>query len=55
MKKLLRTKLYNSSRSTILVLILYPYEVVLKVQILNVRNSNITFLEWMISNEKVIK
>jgi len=54
MKKLLTTKLHNFSRSTTFVLVVSPFEDILKIQISNLRNSNIIFLDKMISNEKVV-
>jgi hypothetical protein len=54
MKKFSTTKFYNFSRSTTFVQVISPSEVVLKIQILNFRNSYIVFLEKMISNEKVV-
>jgi hypothetical protein len=43
MKKLPTTKLYNFSRSTTFVLVVSPSEVIQKIQISSVRNSNIIF------------
>jgi hypothetical protein len=54
MKKLSTTKLHNFSRSTTLVLVVSSFEVILKIQNSKSRNSNIVFLDKMISNEKVV-
>ena len=54
MKKLSTTKLHNFSRSTAFVLVISPFEDILKIQILNFRNSNIVFFDKMISNQKVV-
>ena len=53
MKKLSTTKLHNFLRSTTFVLVVSPFEVILKIQILHLRNSNIVFLDKMTSNEKL--
>jgi hypothetical protein len=52
-KKLSTTKLYNFSSTTTFVLVVSPFEVILKIQISNSRDSYIIFLEKMNSNEKV--
>ena len=54
MKKLSTIKLHNFSRSIIFVWVVSPFEVILKIQISNLRNSNIVFLDKMTSNEKVV-
>ena len=54
MKKLSTTKLHNFSRSTTFVLVVSSFEVILKIQISNLRNSNIVFLDKMSANEKVV-
>ena len=54
MKRLSTTKLHNFSRSTTLVLVISPFEDILKIQISKFRNSNIVFLDKMISNQKVV-
>ena len=54
MKKLSNIKLHNFLRSTTFVLVVSAFEVILKIQILNLRNSNIVFLDKMTSNEKVV-
>ena len=51
--KLSTTKLHNFSRFTTFVLVVFPFEVILKIQNSNLRNSNIVFLDKMTSNEKV--
>ena len=43
MKKLSTTKLHNFSRSTTFILVISPFEDILKIQISNFRNSNIHF------------
>jgi hypothetical protein len=53
-KKLSTTKLHNFSRSTTFVLVISPSKVVRKNQILNLRNSNIVFLDKMTLNKKVV-
>ena len=53
MKKLSTTKLRNFSRSTTFLLVVSPFEVILKIQILNFRNLNIVFLDKITSNEKL--
>ena len=55
MKKLSTTKFHNLSRSTTFILVVSPSEEVWKIQVLNLRNSNVVFLDKMISNEKVVK
>ena len=52
MKKLSTTKFYNFSRSTTFILIVSPSEVVYKIWISNLRNSNVVFLDKMNSNKK---
>jgi hypothetical protein len=54
MKKLSTIKFHNFSRSTTFILVISPFEDILKIQILNFRNSNIVFLDKMISNQKVV-
>jgi hypothetical protein len=49
-KKLLIIKFYNFSRSTTLLLVVSPFEVVFKIQISDLRISNIIFYNKMISN-----
>jgi uncharacterized protein involved in tolerance to divalent cations len=53
MKKLSTTKLHNFSSITTFVLVVSPFEVILKIPISNSRDSYITFVEKMNSNEKV--
>jgi hypothetical protein len=48
------TKFYNFLRSTTFVLLISPSEDILKIQILNLRNSNKVFHEKMTSNKKVV-
>ena len=54
MKKLSTTKLHNFSISTTFDMVISPFEDILKIEILNLRNSNIVFLDKMTSNEKVV-
>jgi hypothetical protein len=54
MKKLSTIKFYNFLRFITFVLVVSPSKVIQKVQILNLRNSNVVFLGKMISNEKVV-
>ena len=54
MKKLSTTKFYNFLRSTTFILVVSPSEVVCKIWISNLRNSNVVFHDKMISNEKVV-
>jgi hypothetical protein len=55
MKRLSTTKLHNFFRSTTFVLVVSPFEVILKIQFLNLINSNIVFLDKMTTNEEVVK
>jgi hypothetical protein len=47
-------KFYNFLRSTTFILIISAFEVVYKIWISNLRNSNVVFHDKMISNQKVI-
>jgi hypothetical protein len=53
MKKLSTTKLHNFSRSTTFVLVVSPFQVILKIQMSNLKNLNIVFLDKMTSNKKL--
>ena len=53
MKMLPTTKLFNFSRSTTFIFTVSPSEVVWKIQISNLRNSNVVFHGKMISNENI--
>ena len=53
-EKLTPIKLYKFSRSITFILVVSPFEVVYKIWILNLRNSNRVFHDKMISNKKVI-
>jgi hypothetical protein len=53
MEKLSTTKLHNFSSIRTFVLVVSPFEVILKIQISNLRDLYIIFLEKMNSNEKV--
>ena len=52
--KLSTIKFHNFSRSTTFILIVSPSEVVYKIWISNLRNSNVVFVDKMISNKKVV-
>ena len=53
-EKLTPIKLYKFSRSITFILVVSPFKVVYKIWIPNLRNSNVVFLDKMISNQKVI-
>ena len=53
MEKLSTKKFHNFSRSTTFILIVSPFEVIWKIYISNLRNSNVVFLDKMISNKKL--
>ena len=46
--------MYNFFGSTAFILVVSLSEVVWKIQISNLRNSNIVFLDKMISNQKIV-
>ena len=52
MEKLSTTKLHNFSISTTFILVVSPSEVIYKIWISNLRNSNVVFDDKMISNKK---
>ena len=52
-KKLSTKKFYKFSRSTTFILVVYPSEIVYKIWILNLKNSNVVFDNKMISNKKL--
>jgi hypothetical protein len=52
-QKVVTTKFHNFLRSTTFILVVSPSEVVWKIQISNLRNSNVVFLGKMNSNGKV--
>jgi hypothetical protein len=54
MKKLSTTKFYNFSGSITFILVVSPSEVIWKIPISNLRNSNVVFRDKMISNEKTV-
>ena len=54
MKKLSTTKLHNFSRSTTFVLVISPFDDILKIQISNLRNLKVVLLDKMTLNEKVV-
>jgi len=54
MEKLSTTKFHNFSRSTTFLLKVFPSEVIYKILISNLRNSNVVFDDKMMSNEKII-
>jgi hypothetical protein len=52
-KILLTKKFKNFSRPTTFLLVVFPFEVVFKIQILNFLNPNVVFVDKMTSNKKV--
>ena len=54
LNELSTTKLYNVSWSITFILVVSPSEVVYKIWISNLRNSNVVYLDKMISNQKVV-
>jgi hypothetical protein len=48
------TKFHNSSIPTTFMLVVFSFEVVFKIQILNFLNSDVVFVDNMTSNEKVV-
>ena len=54
MEKSSTTKFYNFLRSTTFILVVPSSEVIYKIWISNMRNSNVVFDDKMISNEKII-
>jgi len=54
MKKSSTTKFYNFLRPTTFILVVPSSEVIYKIWISNLRNSNVVFDDKMISNEKII-
>jgi hypothetical protein len=52
-KTLSTTKFHNSSIPTTFMLVVFSFEVVFKIQILNFINSDVVFVDKMTSNEKV--
>ena len=53
-ERLSTIKLYKFLRFTTFILVVSPSEIVWKIQILNLRHSNVISLDKMISNEKVV-
>jgi hypothetical protein len=53
-KKLSTIKFHNFLGSTTFILVVSPSEVVYKIWISNLRNSNKVFLDKMISNQKIV-
>jgi len=54
MEKLSTTKFHNFSRSATFILLVSPSDVIYKIYVSNLRNSNVVFDDKMISNEKII-
>ena len=54
MEKSSTTKFYNFLKSTTFILVVTSSEVIYKIWISNLRNSNVVFDDKMISNEKII-
>jgi len=54
MKKLSTTKFHNFLRSITFILEVFPSEVIYKIWISNLRNSNVVFDDKMMSNKKII-
>jgi hypothetical protein len=48
------TQFHNSSIPTTFMLVVFSFEVVFKIQILNFLNSDVVFVDNMTSNEKVV-
>jgi hypothetical protein len=44
-------KVHNFSRPTTFMLVIFPFEVVFKIQNLNFLNSNVVFIDKMTSND----
>jgi hypothetical protein len=52
-KTLLTTKFHNSSIPITFMLVVFSFEIIFKIQILNFLNSDVVFVDKMTSNEKV--
>jgi hypothetical protein len=52
-KTMSTTKFHNSSIPTTFMLVIFYFEVVFKIQILDFLNSDVVFVDNMTSNEKV--
>jgi hypothetical protein len=53
-QKLSTTKFHNSSIPTTFMLVVFSFEVVFKIQILNFLNLDVVFVDNMTSNKKVV-